>query len=125
MESKSTTKFTYFIVILGILSVIVTELISGSMNLWYIIWFAFPYCAYYLAARKALSKTHGAIIGGGVLILGIDILIRGEVLFSNGSSTDSIALLTMPFWLSVVIMPIGFLLGWLIEKLIRGKKEKK
>lgn len=115
MKSKAVANFKYFIIIAGVLLAIVTELKGGSPNIGYVLWAALPYGIYYLAAMKAGT---GATVGGGLLILGIDMLIRIQVGFFPGSSTDSIALLVMPFWQSVVIMPVGFLLGWLVEKMI-------
>lgn len=115
MKSKSVANFKYFIIIAGVLLAIATELKGSSPNIGYVLWAALPYGIYYLAAMKAGT---GATIGGGLLILGIDMLIRVQVAFFPGSSTDSIALLIMPFWQSIVIMPVGFLLGWLIEKMI-------
>lgn len=112
---KAPANFKHFIVLFGVLLAIVTDLKGGSPSIWYILWASLPYGIYYLAAMKAGT---GATIGGGLLILGIDMLIRIQVAFFPGSSTDSIALLIMPFWQSVVIMPVGFLLGWLVEKVI-------
>lgn len=115
MKNKAVTNFKYFIIIAGVLLAIATELKGGSPSIWYVLWAALPYGIYYLAAMKAGA---GATIGGGLLILGIDMAIRIQVLFFPGSSTDSIALLTMPFWQSVVVIPVGFSLGWLVEKMI-------
>ena len=112
---KASANFKHFIVLFGVLLAIVTDLKGGSPSIWYILWASLPYGIYFLAAMKAGT---GATIGGGLLILGIDMLIRIQVAFFPGSSTDSIALLIMPFWQSVVIMPVGFLLGWLVEKVI-------
>lgn len=115
MKNRANRNFEYFVVLAGVLLAIVTELKSGNSSIWYVLWAALPYGIYALAAMKAGT---GATIGGGLLILGVDLLIRVQVAFFPGSSTDSIALLIMPFWQSVVIMPVGFLLGWLVEKMI-------
>lgn len=115
MKRKTSTNFEYAVIVAGVALIAVTEIKSGSPSIWYFLWAALPYGIYYLAAMKAGT---GATIGGGLLILGIDMLIRVQVAFFPGSSTDSIALLIMPFWQSVVIMPVGFLLGWLVEKMI-------
>mgnify|MGYP001592196003 FL=1 len=115
MKNRASANFEYFVVLAGVVLAIVTEFKSGSPSLWYVLWAALPYGIYALAAMKAGT---GATVGGGLLILGIDMLIRVQVAFSPGSSTDSIALLIMPFWQIVVIMPMGFLLGWLVEKMI-------
>lgn len=120
MRRKKHLIFEYFIIASGASLPVVTELRGGDPNIWYVLWALFPYIAYYLASSK--SKSAGAIIGGGVLILGFDILIRIQVFYLPGSSTDAIALLTMPFWQSVIIMPIGFLLGWFVEKLVKKAK---
>lgn len=118
VNNKTLTFIKYFVVMTGIILTIISELKSAGFNIWYVLWLCFPYGAYYLAATKAENISHGASIGGGALILGVDLAIRIQVIFFPDSSTDSIALLMMPFWQSVLIMPIGFLLGWMIEKLI-------
>lgn len=123
MKSKVSSKFKYFIVLSGVLLIIVTEL-KGSTNIWHILWAILPYGAYYVAALKAEGNSLGAVIGGGILILGADILLRIQVLYFPGSSTDSIALLTMPFWQMVVIMPFGFLLGWVVEKWVKRNSKQ-
>jgi len=110
------TIFPLAIVLLGLLLAMITELSSASPNLWLFLWTLLPYVAYGFAATKA--KSVGALIGGGLLILGLDIVIHIQVFYFPGSSTDSLVLLTMPFWQSVLIMPIGFLFGWLIERMI-------
>lgn len=110
------TIFPLSIVLLGVLLAMITELRGASPNLWYFLWTILPYGAYGLAATKA--KSVGALIGGGLLILGLDIVNHIQVFYFPGSSTDSIALLTMPFWQIVIIMPLGFLFGWLIERMI-------
>lgn len=115
------TRFEYFIILSGILLSVVTGLISGDLSIWYALWAISPYGVYYAASLKA--KSIGALMGGGILILGVDILIHIQVLYFPSSSTDSIALLILPFWQSVIIMPVGFLLGWLVEKLIRKTGE--
>ncbi len=110
------TIFPLAIVLSGLLLAMITELSSANPNLWYFLWTIFPYGVYGLAAIKA--KSVGSLIGGGLLILGIDLVIHIQVFYFPGSSTDSIVLLTLPFWQSVIIMPIGFLFGWLIERMI-------
>lgn len=124
MKSKASAKIKYFIVLSGVLLAIGTELKSDSPNVWYVLWAIFPYGAYYLAAWKAESQSLGAAIGGGILILGADILLRIQVLYFPGSSTDSIAFLAMPFWQMVVIMPFGFLLGWVVEKWVKRNSKQ-
>jgi hypothetical protein len=114
MKSKKMLLFKSIIILLGIILAALTELYGGYPSIWYVLWALFPYVAYYLASLKL--KSAGAIIGGGIFILGVDILIHIQIFYFPGSSTDSIALLTIPFWESIIIMPIGFLFGWLIEK---------
>jgi hypothetical protein len=121
MEENIHTKFKYFVILSGILLAVVTELKGSHSNLWYVLWAIFPYAAYGIAA--SIAKSIGAITGGGLLILGVDILVHVQVFYFPKSSTDSISLLVMPFWQSVLIMPIGFLFGWFIEKTIRRHKK--
>jgi hypothetical protein len=102
------------IILLGIILAVLTGLYGAYPSMWYVLWALLPYGAYYLASLKL--KSRGAIIGGGLFILGVDILIRIQIFYLPSSSTDSIALVTMPFWESIIIMPVGFLFGWLIEK---------
>ncbi|MBN2439236.1 MAG: hypothetical protein JXL20_11635 [Deltaproteobacteria bacterium] len=112
--NKKIAKFV--IILLGIFLAAFTELSRNYPDIWYILWALFPYTAYYLTSLKL--KSVGAIIGGGIFILGIDILIHIQIFYFPGSSTDSIALLTMPFWEGIIIMPTGFLFGWIVEKMI-------
>lgn len=104
------------IILLGIILAMLTGLCGAYPSMWYVLWALFPYGTYYLSSLKL--KSSGAIIGGGLFILGVDMLIRVQIFYFPGSSTDSIALVTMPFWESIIIMPVGFLFGWLIEKCI-------
>jgi hypothetical protein len=114
-------KIKYIIIIIGILLSIFTGLKGTYPSMWYILWALFPYAAYYLASLKL--KGIGSIIGGGLFILGFDILIHIQIFYFPESSTDSIALVTFPFWASVIIMPVGFLFGWMVEKLIIRLKD--
>ena len=118
MKNKGLTKFKYFIVLSGVLLTLATELKSNTPDIWYVLWAIFPYGCYYLAAWKAESQSPGALIGGGMLVLGVDVFVHIKIFFFPGSSTDSIALLTMPIWQCVVIMPVGFCLGWLVGKIV-------
>ena len=68
---------------------------------------------------RPIIKNPGSIIGAGILMLGLDIYGYMEVFVFPSSSTSAILLLFLPFWLIVLIMPIGFLGGWLVELLIR------
>lgn len=112
----------YVIILSGIILSLLTGLRNVYPSMWYILWALFPYVAYYIASLKLRSM--GAICGGGILILVFDILIRIQIFYFPESSTDSIALLTTPFWESIIIMPIGFLLGWMVERLFtRGEFE--
>lgn len=117
MKEIAFKKFKYFIILSGICLSIFTELKGGKPSIWYFLWAMFPYIVYYLATFT--TKSMGAILAGGILILGVDIIVHIEIFYFPGSSTDSIALLTMPFWQSLIIMPAGFLFGWLIEKVVR------
>lgn len=96
-----------------------TELKSDAGGVGYAVWAMFPYGAYYLAAWKAENRNLGAVIGGGMLVLAVDVFVHIKIFFFPGSSTDSIALLTMPVWQCVVIMPVGFFLGWLVGKIVK------
>jgi|GEM_PF-4663114 len=116
MKSKKILFFKSIIILVGIILAVFTELYSDYTNIWYVLWALFPYMAYYLASLKL--KSAGAIICGGIFILGIDILIHIQIFYFPESSTDSIALLTIPFWESIIVMPVGFLFGVMMEKLI-------
>ncbi len=108
-------KFIALVIFSGILLAIFKELRGENINYWYLFIYIIPYCAYCIASIKA--KSIGAIIGGGSFILGVDIFIYIQVFYFPQSSTDVIAILLLPFWQCVLIMPFGFLFGWLIEKM--------
>lgn len=120
MKFNKMQLFKSIIVMLGIVLSMLTELYGGYTGIWPILWALFPYMAYCLASLKL--KSNGAIISGGLFILGTEILIRIQIFYFPESSTDSLILLTAPFWESIIIMPIGFLFGLVIEKLINRKK---
>lgn len=116
IKNEIHTKIAFAIILSGVLLAVITECSNINPNIWYLSWMIFPYAAYFLTAIKA--KSMGSIIGGGLFLLGIDIVIHIQVFYFPESSTDSLVLLTMPFWQSVLIMPLGFLFGWLIERMI-------
>ncbi len=80
------------------------------------LWGCVPYAVYGLATTK--TKNNGAIIGGGLLMLGVDIFVRASIMFFPGSSTAALAFLFIPFWLIVLIMPLGMAGGWVVGQLV-------
>lgn len=116
MKSKAIRNFVYAITGIGILLALITTFAGENDSLWFTLWASAPYLAYWIAALKAKSK--GGILGGGLGIVGLDILIHAQVFYFPKSSTDAIAIILMPFWQLVLILPVGFLFGWIIEKLV-------
>ena len=132
--NNNTKKFRYAIFIIGLFLSIATALIGETDTYELLIysvkldiWASVPYIIFLIVSSAVRNKL--AIIGAGILMLGLDVFLHAYVLFFPGSSTDAIALLFMPIWLVVLFMPAGFFVGWLIGKAIqkfkRDPKEKK
>ncbi|MBI4691569.1 MAG: hypothetical protein HY754_15095 [Nitrospirae bacterium] len=118
-------KFRYIIFGVGLLLSIGTASIGygfTSFSIQLAIWASVPYIVFLVIS--SLIRNNSAIIGSGILILGLDIFIHVYVIFFPGSSTDVLALLFMPFWLIILITPVGFFGGWIIGKAIRKFKSK-
>ncbi len=122
MKANSIKVVTHFIAFAGILLSIYTFVgtnyfRSFSVDLrGFAVWSSIPYLIYWFVASKI--KSRGAILGGGIVPLGIAAVIHAKILYFDGSLIDAAALISLPFWQLFIIMPAGFLFGWLIEKLI-------
>jgi len=55
----------------------------------------------------------------------MDILIHVEVFISPPGSTAAVGLVFMPLWNSVLVIPIGCSVGWVIEKYYKIETIKK
>ena len=127
-------KFRIGVVLFGILVSIATSLTgdySGGSGVGQLLWFVgialwtfFPYAVY--GAVSSEIKNSGAKVGGGLSVLLVDVYVRVKLFFSPGSSTAGLAVLFMPFWLSVIILPLGLAVGWFVGRPTANKiKEEK
>ena len=109
----------YTILFLGACLHIFTAFVNSSerftsFSLGVMAWSIVPYiiCLIILRSVDAPIKA----LGASLLILIMDAWIYAEIFISPSSSTAAIGLLFMPFWDMVLVIPIGCLFGWLIEK---------
>ena len=116
--------FRYIVMVLGVLSAVkslsVPALDPFIIAMW--VYSCFPYLMYFAVTSK--MKNNGAIIGGGLLMLMMDIGARIDINYFPSSSTAAIGFLYIPFLLFVLIMPIGMASGWLVGWLIEQVKRK-
>ncbi len=136
MKNEFSSILKCIIVTLGVLLSLGTAaygLVAGGFHLadifdfaGFALWARTPHVIYGVATSlrirndRPIIKNPGSIIGAGILMLGLDIYGYMEVFVFPSSSTSALLLLFLPFWLIVLIMPIGFLGGWLVELLIRS-----
>jgi hypothetical protein len=126
MKDKFRKSFLYSILIIGILffiwrfavSVFYSELSFFKVLIgeaFFAVWIFFPYILYfYIFKKKTIKKI--SLILAGVFIVVVDFYFHAEVLLWPSSSTSGLIFLISPFIL-LVIMFIGFGIGWVIEKL--------
>jgi hypothetical protein len=92
---------------------IFTEGIS-SFSLGLTAWSVIPYIICLIILRSFGSPVKALVAGLFIFIM--DILIHVEVFISPSGSTAAVGLVFMPLWNSVLVIPIGCSVGWVIEK---------
>lgn len=124
-------KFKYTILLMGVVLSLITiakvkiKYYSTGIvmfSAFIVLWSILPYIIYVLVASRVKNKTK--TVSAGMLLLGVDISFHIYIFFFPGSSTDAISLLFLPFWLIILVIPIGILLGGLIDKVIYIAKVK-
>jgi len=116
--------FRYIVMLLGVLSAVKSLPVPAPdpfvIALW--VYSCFPYFMYFAVTSK--MKNKGAIIGGGLLMLIVDIGARIDINYFPSSSTAALGFLYIPFLLFVLVMPTGMAGGWLVARLIEQSKRK-
>jgi hypothetical protein len=78
-----------------------------------------PYLLVYALLRW--SKQIGPALGALAALVAIDATAYWETFIRPTSSTSALVLLFAPFWKLVLALPVGAALGWVIERLVRGR----
>jgi len=109
----------YTILFLGVCLHIFTAFVNSSerftsFSLGVMAWSIVPYIICLIILRSVGTPIKA--LGASLLILIMDAWIYAEVFISPSSSNAAIGLIFMPFWDMVLVIPIGCLFGWLIEK---------
>ena len=118
-------KFRYVILLFGILSSVLLLLQGNTFSMTDImqaIWVLLPYIFFYVTSLSL--KNNYASVSAGSLLTVVDYCLRISVYYFPGSSTSVVSLLFIPYWLMVIILPVGITIGWIIGKMvgIRGSK---
>jgi hypothetical protein len=118
----------YAILCLGVCLHIFTALVNStggitSFSIGELIWSIVPYIICLIILRSVGTPIKA--LGASLLILIMDAWIYVNVFITPSSSTAAIGLIIMPFWNMVLVIPIGCLLGWLIEKYFKIESTKK
>jgi hypothetical protein len=104
--------------ILGLGLATVTTVLAGGFApavLGFAVWAAVPY-GLVLILSRVLGNGWALVTGATAVLIG-EIYIRAEVFLVPRGSTAALALLFSPLYLSVVALPTGLALGWLLGRL--------
>lgn len=85
---------------------------SYSTSLMYMAWVPYVVCGVVIA----FSKNSIVPLGGAVAALVMDTVIFLSVFVWPQGSTGSIALIFMPYWNLLFFVPVGMLIGWVVNK---------
>lgn len=89
-----------------------TDLAVGAVLVLYV-WGLFPYLA--LAALAGRIRHRSLLLSSSALLLVGDVA-SGLGVLRPGSSTDAVALLTYPFLATFGLIPITWLVSWLLNR---------
>ena len=78
------------------------------------LWGSVPYVVHF--AIGVWRRKLGPIAASASLMLGVDAWAHLEVLFFTPGSTDAVMLVFLPGWQLGVVMPIGLLVGSLVQR---------
>lgn len=87
------------------------------------IWGMVPYGIYWVLSKHS-ANVAAATAAGTFLVVG-NILAHIFIVFFMRSDTyvGPNTMLLVPFWLSVFVLPIGFMAGWIYSKLTEKKED--
>lgn len=84
-----------------------------------LLWSLLPYLVIELASRKS---SWGALCAAVAVFLA-DLYVHLAVFVWPGSSTAPLGLVAMPLWNLVLVVPVSFVAGYVIEKRFKNKDE--
>ena len=121
MSQKNLKYAIYIVLFLGaslhvfhVFTVFISHEGLTSFSLGIMAWSLVPYMLC-LIILKSVGTPVKAFIAG-LLILIMDIWVHVEVFVSPSGSTAAVGLVFMPLWNLVLVIPIGCIVGWVIEK---------
>jgi hypothetical protein len=117
--------FLGFIVAIGVALAVLTGASGAGPPLWGLILFkCLPYAMLLvigasLRAARITFADLGVILAGMALVT-LDVAVYISVFYFPGSSTDAIALFTLPFFQAFGVIPAMFLLAFIVQWMRRG-----
>jgi hypothetical protein len=87
---------------------------SSDSSMGFLLWSMVPYLLCLLLSAFPAVRT--SVIAGAVLALVFDVWGHYSVFVDPQSSTAALALLFIPLWSSIVVVPVGTLIAWLVAR---------
>ena len=119
-------KFKYAVVMAGLCLSIAKALgpIKGghfSLGLEFALWAMTPYIVFFVFSWRS-EMSYGIVLSGALLFV-MDLIAHFYIFFYMSMERMLGVLLFAPVWLTLFVLPVGYLLGWLAER-ISDKDEK-
>jgi len=117
---RATRRATVALLVLGLgLHSYTHAVLASAFDVRYWLWSISPYLLVALLLWR--GRWPCAALGAALLPVICDMAVHYAVFHTSGSSTAAVALIMMPFWNLVVVLPVGAALGWLIDRRHRSK----
>ncbi|HEY7712232.1 MAG TPA: hypothetical protein VIG57_19630, partial [Candidatus Entotheonella sp.] len=85
---------------------------AGNPSLGFLVWSMAPYCVAF--AVSLFPATRAPVLAGAALALAFDLWGHYSVFANPQGSTAALALLFIPLWSTIIIIPLATLLAWVI-----------
>jgi Zn-dependent protease with chaperone function len=119
-------KFKYAVVSAGALLSFATALLPMSggkyaSGLEFALWALLPYIIFFAFSWRS-DKTNSIVITGS-LLFAMDLVAHFFIFFYIKAQVGVTVLVFTPVWLTVFVLPAGYLIGWLADRMAE-KNEK-
>jgi hypothetical protein len=120
-------KFKYGVVSAGALLSFATALVpmSGGQyasGLKFALWAMLPYLIYFAFSWRS-DRSYAIVIAGALLFV-MDMIAHYFIFFYIKAQLGVSVLVFAPVWLTMFVLPAGYLIGWLAERIALRKEEK-